>query len=600
MPPDEDIIDHCTLCNKPMDVSALAPFSNVVCPSCNEHTRVKLKFGPYQLTRRHAAGGMSMVFAAHDNTLNREVAVKILSEEFSKDETRITAFEEEARITASFSHPNVVRVLRTGHAFGRFYIAMEMVSGGHFEHHIKERGRIPEEDVLPLAIEVAHGLKAAKAAGLIHRDVKPGNILLDSDGHAKLVDFGLALVTHEGQATASELWATPYYVPPETVEGKEEDFRSDIYAFGATLYHALAGTPSCNEECMSTDILLKAKQEIVPLGKMAPQLSEEICEIVDKSMAYNRDDRYTSYDALIRQLKNALSVALTGTSEPKKKSAARKRQKRRLTVIIAASVLAILGISVWALNPPDPYSDPDIVSNPNSNGGGEAMPKMPHNAADIAKTFQIARAALKKRNFPKASKYFDSLLRNPSVQEPSRSWAGIEATICQYLDGDPKAAQRQASATLDHIQSLSPEKQQMTQNMHSILKELHSFYPIEPKTNQSRGAANLITNMLAGLKNWEQGQLEPASKCFQSAVANKLTDEDRWASTYLNLTNDYLHDYKHLTGSLFTNLPDSRSGCDAATKELNDKLKILKTQGRARYNVRAWQLDIARHKKLLD
>ena len=222
-----------------MDVSAVAPFSNVECPNCGKHTRVKREFGPYTLVRRHAIGGMSMVFVAHDNTLDREVALKILSEEFSADERRIAAFEEEARITASFSHPNVVRVLTTGRAFDRFYIAMELVPGGHFEHQIRERGKIPEIEMLPLAIEVAQGLKAAHAAGLIHRDVKPGNILLDAEGHAKLVDFGLALVTQGGKAQATELWATPYYVPPETVEGHAEDFRSDIYAFGATLYHAL-------------------------------------------------------------------------------------------------------------------------------------------------------------------------------------------------------------------------------------------------------------------------------------------------------------------------------------------------------------------------
>jgi len=183
---------------------------------------------------------MSMVFAAKDNTLGREVALKILSEEYSANERRIAAFEEEARLTASFSHPNVVRVLTTGRAFGRFYIAMEFVPGGHFEHQINERGKIPELELLPIAIEVAQGLKAAHAAGLIHRDVKPGNILLDAEGHAKLVDFGLALVTHGGKAQATEMWATPYYVPPETVEGHPEDFRSDIYAFGATIYHALA------------------------------------------------------------------------------------------------------------------------------------------------------------------------------------------------------------------------------------------------------------------------------------------------------------------------------------------------------------------------
>ncbi|MDX1680824.1 MAG: protein kinase, partial [Akkermansiaceae bacterium] len=149
MPEDPETIADCEACNSPMDISAVAPFSNVVCPNCGEQSRVKTQFGPYTLTHRYAVGGMSMVFSAKDSTLEREVAVKILSEEYSQDQKRIDAFEEEARITASFSHPNVVRVLRTGHAFGRYYIAMELVSGGHFEHHIRERKRIPEEDLLP-------------------------------------------------------------------------------------------------------------------------------------------------------------------------------------------------------------------------------------------------------------------------------------------------------------------------------------------------------------------------------------------------------------------------------------------------------------------
>ena len=275
-----------------MDVSAMAPFANVECPVCGKHTRVKREFGPYTLLRRHAVGGMSMVFAAQDNTLNREVALKILSEEFSANERRIAAFEEEARITASFNHPNVVRVLRTGRAFERFYIAMELVPGGHFEHQIRERGKIPEAELLPLAIEVAQGLQAAHAAGLIHRDVKPGNILLDATGHAKLVDFGLALVTHGGKAQATEMWATPYYVPPETVEGYMEDFRSDIYAFGATLYHALCGKPSCGEDSMATDVLREAKKRVVPLSLVDSSITAETCQLVERAMAYHPSDRF--------------------------------------------------------------------------------------------------------------------------------------------------------------------------------------------------------------------------------------------------------------------------------------------------------------------
>src|SRR6187431_664229 len=194
MPEGEPEIAYCHACGMTMDVSLVAPFSNVECPSCGKHTRVKREFGPYTLLRRHAIGGMSVVFIAHDNTLDREVIVKILNEEYGSDEKRIGAFEEEARITASFSHPHVVRVFTTGRAFERFYIAMEFVPGGHFEHHIRERGSIPEKEMLPLAIQIAAGLKAAQTAGLIHRDMKPGNILLDASGNAKIVDFGLALV----------------------------------------------------------------------------------------------------------------------------------------------------------------------------------------------------------------------------------------------------------------------------------------------------------------------------------------------------------------------------------------------------------------------
>ncbi|RYD25476.1 MAG: serine/threonine protein kinase, partial [Verrucomicrobiaceae bacterium] len=351
-PQSPENIAHCHACGSPMNVEYVPPFSNVGCPACGEQNRVKCEFGPYTLVRRHAVGGMSMVFAAHDPTLHREVALKILSEDFSADERRITAFEEEARITASFSHPNVVRVLTTGKAFGRLYIAMELVPGGHFEHQIQERGQIPEIEMLPLAIEIAHGLKAAHAAGLIHRDVKPGNILLDAEGHAKLVDFGLALVTQGGKAKAAEIWATPYYVPPETIEGFPEDFRSDIYAFGATLYHALAGKPSCGEETMSTTILRDAKKKVIPLSLAAPWLSEETCKIVQRSMAYDPKDRFQSYDELITRLDVALKRLQTGTAGVSSGLAAKRRAKSKrqeiAAFVMAGLVLsAALGGGIW-------------------------------------------------------------------------------------------------------------------------------------------------------------------------------------------------------------------------------------------------------------
>ncbi len=128
------------------------------------------------------------------------------------------------------------------------------------EQRISRVDAIGEEEMLPIAAEIISGLRAAKQAGLIHRDMKPGNILFDSMGHVKIVDFGLALVTHGGTAKAEEIWATPYYVPPEALDGEEEDFRSDMYALGATLYHALSGQPPLSDDSKSTRAVRKAKE----------------------------------------------------------------------------------------------------------------------------------------------------------------------------------------------------------------------------------------------------------------------------------------------------------------------------------------------------
>jgi eukaryotic-like serine/threonine-protein kinase len=599
MPDQPKTIAYCHSCGAPMDVSAVAPFTNVECPKCAKHTRVKREFGPYTLVRRHAIGGMSMVFVAHDNTLDREVALKILSEEFSADERRITAFEEEARITASFSHPNVVRVLTTGHAFGRFYIAMELVPGGHFEHQIRERGKIPEIEMLPLAIEVAHGLKAAHAAGLIHRDVKPGNILLDAEGHAKLVDFGLALVTQGGKATATELWATPYYVPPETVEGYEEDFRSDIYAFGATLYHALAGKPSCGEESMATDILRAAKKKVLPLSAVEPTISTETCKIVERAMAYDPNLRFGSYDEMIGSLAVALSHLKSGRSEfagtaAKRRALKKRRERNALIFGLAALVLMTLGFLGW-LNRKKPA--PAIVAPVTFD---VVPPPMVDDAsAEIGRSYRTAREAVAARDFEKAAGKFTELFANSSVQEPTRSWAGVEAVLAAYLDGRPVDARKQARDTLSHIRSLPENPNRIGGRMVAALQRLGEFTPLPvPEPGDKGGGASLVVSaMLAGLKNWEQGLLDTAAECFKVVASANLPPNDKWAEIYQTFASDYLKDHALLTGPLFAAFPKDSAGCQAAIDQLNSTLASLKTRGRARFNVRAWQLDLARHAK---
>ena len=256
-----------------MNVADVGPFTRVACPTCGAEVRVKAEMGPYRLLRLIAHGGMSVIYAAHDTTLDREIAVKVLNEEYSADEKREAAFKKEARLTATVSHPNIVDVYTVGRAYGRYFIAMELVPGESLEERMSDFGALPEDAVVRLALQVVDGLRSAQSAGLLHRDIKPGNILIAEDGTAKLVDFGLSLLTESGIVQAEEIWATPTYVAPEVLEQSGEDHRADIYALGSTLYHALSGCRPIELNEVSNKAARKAKQEIVPLKRVAPWLS---------------------------------------------------------------------------------------------------------------------------------------------------------------------------------------------------------------------------------------------------------------------------------------------------------------------------------------
>lgn len=601
-------IAYCHACGNSMDVSAVAPFSNVECPACGKHTRVKREFGPYTLLRRHAIGGMSVVFIAQDNTLGREVIVKILNEEYGSDEKRISAFEEEARITASFSHPHVVRVFTTGRAFGRFYIAMELVPGGHFEHHIRERGSIPEKEVLPLAHQVAAGLKAAHAAGLIHRDVKPGNILLDASGNAKIVDFGLALVTKGGKAQATEIWATPYYVPPETIEGLPEDFRSDVYAFGATIYHALAGKPPCNEESMDTNRLRDAKKKIAPLAKAAPWISADTCAVVDRAMAHDPLQRYRSYDDLLAALETARQRLASGPATPgpaKKgatKTAGRSSSKAGEKVALAAASMLVVGALAfgiwWVMQPED-------LPLPNGNGTPAPVVTTPplgnseHNAR-VGPAYREAGEALRAGDYAKARQLFVEVRDLPGVLQPTGSWAACEAVICAYLDGSAGDAKKEARAASEHIQSATGVEGGVRQVLIEALSKTSGFkgVPRDPGAPAATGP-DLLAALISGLKNWEQGMTAAALPHFQAVLAAGATGSDAWVAPYREILRGYLGDAEKIAALDPKKLPETAEGCSSLAAELDSLHRNLKTKGRAPFNVRALQLDLERQARVL-
>lgn len=607
MPESADDIARCDACGSSMNVTTVAPFANVECPACHQHMRVKCKFGPYTLLRRHAIGGMSVVFVAHDAMLDREVAVKILNQNYSADARRIVAFEEEARITASFTHPNVVRVFTTGRAFKRFFIAMEFVSGGHFEHQILKRGKIPEMEMLPLAIQVAEGLKAAHAAGLIHRDIKPGNILLDSEGHAKIVDFGLALLLGKGGSVqAQEFWATPYYVPPETIEGHAEDFRSDMYAFGATVYHALAGKPPCNEESMATNILREAKRKVVPLHSFAPWVSPLTSAVVDRAMAYDSAKRFESYDALIallnqaqKQLRVATSTSRAGAAGTWRGLSNSKRGARVFTLAGGAAIIAAVAGSAWWVTrkTPQPGAQPaasQAANHPSSNHAAAAGDL--EDATRIARHYREARGAMKGKDYDKARKLFALLRDDAAVQEPTRTWAGVEAVVMSYLEGKSSEARKEAKITAAHTAGAQLADPSVKGLLLPLLENLPDLPAIAEAPRDISGASTpqAMAWLLAALKNWEQGSLAEAAVLFTAVSGAGFDPEDPMKAIYQKVAGDYLADFKSLTSPVFARAPRGKAACLKAIDELDAMKATLKTRGRAHFNVGAWKLDLGK------
>jgi tRNA A-37 threonylcarbamoyl transferase component Bud32 len=603
MPEGEPEIAYCHACGTTMDVSEVAPFSNVECPACGKHTRVKREFGPYTLLRRHAIGGMSVVFIAHDNTLDREVVVKILNEEYGANENRITAFEEEARITASFSHPHVVRVFTTGRAFGRFYIAMELVGGGHFEHHIRERGSIPESEMLPLAIQIAEGLKAAQSAGLIHRDVKPGNILLDVSGNAKIVDFGLALVTKGGKAKATEIWATPYYVPPETIEGMQEDFRSDIYAFGATIYHALAGKPPCDEESMDTNKLREAKRRVLPLAKMAPWVSLDTCLAIDRAMAHDPNQRFRSYNDLLSALETARQRLATGapvTPASVARHAANRRREKMSLIVAGIMVLVALAFGVWWVG--RSRGEDPVVSAPSSLSSTARQPgKDGSDGVRAGAAYREAGEALRAADYAKAGLLFAAVRDDPGVLEPTGSWAACQVVVCAYLLGSTDDARKEAGEAIEHLSNAAGVDHQVSSELMMALDKIKGLRPVvRAESAPAPAGPALMAALLHGLKNWEQGMPEAARPHLEAVAAVEAKGADTWVEPYRSIVAGYLDDLQTLRDAVPDQLPADAAACRSLADELHAVYSGLKTKGRARFNVRALQLDLEKHARLLE
>ena len=263
-----------------------------------EESRGGRQIPGYRILSKIGSGAMATVFKAQQLSLDRIVAIKVLPRRLSENAEYVERFYREGRAAAKLNHANIVQAFDVGEAGGYHYFVMEYVEGHTLYDELSPEEALSEDRALQVTIQTARALEHAHNQGLIHRDVKPKNIMITSDGRAKLADMGLArLATDEAvaQAEAGRAFGTPYYISPEQIRGEVDiDFRADIYSLGATLYHALTGRVPFDASTPAGVMHKHLKQPLIPPDHINTELSVGIGEIVEVMMAKERSHRYSS------------------------------------------------------------------------------------------------------------------------------------------------------------------------------------------------------------------------------------------------------------------------------------------------------------------
>jgi hypothetical protein len=264
--------------------------------------------GRYALSELLGAGGMAEVFLAHDRILGRDLALKVLREGYAKDAAFVSRFQREAISAAALNHPHVVQVYDQGHAEdGRLYIAMEHVPGGNLTDLILRRGPLDPAEAAKLASQVAEALGTAHERGIVHRDVKPQNVLIDEAGDAKVADFGIALAASTDPTSGTNrVFGTASYMSPEQAMGERVGPESDLYSLGVVLYEMLTGTVPFEAEGPLATAMKHVTEDPIPLRKRNPYVPEAMEAVVMGLLAKNPENRYGSAAELVEGLRRSL------------------------------------------------------------------------------------------------------------------------------------------------------------------------------------------------------------------------------------------------------------------------------------------------------
>ena len=313
--------------------------------------------GRYRLDAQIGSGGMSTVYKAFDVNLERRVAIKLLHREMSADSDQLERFRREARAVAQLSHPHIVGVIDAGEDENRPYIVFEYVEGETLKDRIRRLGRLPIDESLAYAIEISRALGSAHAHEIVHRDVKPQNVLIDPEGSAKVTDFGIARSLRDDGLTADgRVLGTTDYVSPEQALGHDVDGQSDIYSLGVVLYEMLTGDVPFHGENQISVAMKHVREDLPDIQRMRPEVSATTAAVLDRMTEKDLAHRYADIPMLVADLEDALAIeaARSGTSTGEATAVIRTlpaHARRRLPFrmrhpLSLLAVVALVGVAV--------------------------------------------------------------------------------------------------------------------------------------------------------------------------------------------------------------------------------------------------------------
>jgi serine/threonine protein kinase len=306
----------CGGCEAKVFISGdLPPLGTEPCKRCGYPLMMPMQLRQFELRSKIASGGHGKVYRAWDTVLERMIAIKLMRKELENDPVALESFYREARACAGLNHTNIIQIYSFDELDGQRYLVMELADRGSLDTRIEKQQRVSEYTVLNIGIKIAQALDMALKHNLLHRDIKPGNILFNADDEPKLVDFGLARSAEAEPESAMVTEGTPYYVAPEKIKRERETFLSDMYSLGCTLYHALTGHVPFEAPSVEELVAAHVTTPVTPPNLVVPEITPRTSDALLKVMAKNPADRFLSYDEMSMALESCRTYLLIEQSQ---------------------------------------------------------------------------------------------------------------------------------------------------------------------------------------------------------------------------------------------------------------------------------------------